>query len=88
MTIHISGIVVHAAPQNTEAVRTQLESIPGVEVHAASELGKMVVTLEKSSEQETADTFEQISKMPEVLSTAMVYHHFEPDGSNAAESTH
>lgn len=86
MTIHISGIVVHAAPQKVETVRAQLESIPGVEIHAASDLGKMVVTMEKSNDQETADTFEQIGKLPGVLSTAMVYHHFEPEDSDSIES--
>jgi len=88
MTIHISGIVVHAAPQKIEAVRTQLENIPGVEVHGASELGKMVVTMEKANDQETADTFGEISKLPGVLSTAMVYHHFEPEDVETAETTH
>ena len=88
MTIHISGIVVHAAPQKIDAVRTQLESIPGVEVHAASEIGKMVVTMEKANDQETADTFEEIAKLPGVLSTAMVYHHFEPENSETAATTH
>lgn len=85
MTIHISGIVVHAAPQKIDNVRAQLENIAGVEVHAASEMGKMVVTMEKANDQETADTFEEISKLPGVLSTAMVYHHFEPE---EAETTH
>lgn len=88
MTINISGIVVHAAPKKIEDVRALLESIPGVEIHGATELGKMVVTLEKVNDQETSDTFEHISKLPGVLSTAMVYHHFEPEEGNADSPTH
>jgi nitrate reductase NapD len=78
-TLNISGIIVHAAPDRIDEVRDSLTAIPGVEVHGASELGKMVVTLEKRGDQETADTFQQISQLPGVLSSAMVYHHFEPE---------
>ena len=88
MTINISGIVVHAVPQKIEEVRTQLESIPGVEIHNAAEQGKMVVTIEKVNDQETADTFEHISRLPGVLSAAMVYHHFEPEEGSADSLTH
>ncbi len=79
MTLNISGIIVHAAPKKINEVRDALSAIPGVEVHGATELGKMVVTLEKHGDQETADTFQHISQLPGVLSTAMVYHHFEPE---------
>ena len=81
--MNISGIVVHASPDKIDMVRAQLEKIPGVEVHAASAEGKMVVTIEKSDDRETTDIFEEISRIPGILSTAMVYHHFEP-GTEAA----
>lgn len=77
--MNISGIVVHASPEKVEMVRTQLEKIPGVEVHAASAEGKMVVTIEKPGDREITDLFDEIGKTSGVLSTAMVYHHFEPD---------
>ncbi|MBS4097653.1 MAG: chaperone NapD [Sulfuricella sp.] len=82
--MNISGIIVHADPKKLENVRTQLESIPGVEIHAATELGKLVVTLDKADDRETTDTYEQISRLPGVLSTAMVYHHFEPEENTPA----
>lgn len=82
--MNISGIVVHANPDNIDKVRARLEQISGVEVHAASAEGKMVVTIERSNDGETADLFEEISKIKGVLSTAMVYHHFEPDSEEAA----
>lgn len=77
--MNISGIVVHASPDKLDKVRALLESIPGVEVHAASAEGKMVVTIEKPGDREITDLFDEISKTSGVLSTAMVYHHFEPD---------
>jgi nitrate reductase NapD len=82
--MNISGIVVHASPEKIEKVRAQLEKIAGVEVHASSAEGKMVVTIEKTGDREAADTFEEISRIPGILSTAMVYHHFEPDAEAAA----
>jgi nitrate reductase NapD len=77
--MNISGIVVHASPDKLDKVRALLEEIPGVEVHAASAEGKMVVTIEKPGDREITDLFDEISKTSGVLSTAMVYHHFEPD---------
>lgn len=82
--MNISGIVVHASPDKIETVRAQLEKIPGVEVHAASTEGKMVVTIEKPSDREITEIFDEIGKTSGVLSTAMVYHHFEPDTEEAA----
>lgn len=82
--MNISGIVVHAHPDNIDKVRARLEKMDGVEVHAAGADGKMVVTIERNNDQETTDLFDKIGKTPGVLSTAMVYHHFEPDSEQAA----
>jgi len=82
--MNISGIVVQASPDKIDMVRAQLEKISGVEVHAASDQGKMVVTIEKSHDRETADIFQEIGQLSGVLSTAMVYHHFEPDTEEIA----
>lgn len=82
--MNISGIVVHASPDKIDRVRTQLGKIPGVEVHAASAEGKMVVTIEKPGDREITEIFDEIGKTSGVLSTAMVYHHFEPDTEEAA----
>jgi nitrate reductase NapD len=77
--LNISGIVVHAHPDKISKVSAMLEEIPGVEIHGASEIGKLVVTVEKADDREAANTYEQISNLPGVLAVAMVYHHFEPE---------
>ena len=82
--MNISGIVVHEKPDKIEAVRAQLKKLPGVEVHASSAEGKMVVTIEKPGDREITDLFDEIGKTSGVLSTAMVYHHFEPDTETTA----
>lgn len=88
MGINVSGIIVQASPEKIAKVRAQLEEIPGVEIHAVGELGKMVVTLDKDDDRETTDTYEQISRLPGVLSTTMVYHHFEPEEGAPAVAAH
>ncbi|MEW6690749.1 MAG: chaperone NapD, partial [Pseudomonadota bacterium] len=46
---NISGVVLRARPENVAAVRESLAALPGVEVHAASEDGRIVVTLEDAA---------------------------------------
>ncbi len=75
--MNISGIVVHAKPQNTEAVRENLLALDGLEVHAIADDGRMVVTIERESDQAMADTVVHCQNLPGVLSAAMVYHHFD-----------
>lgn len=77
--MNISGVVVHARPEILDNVRRDLNSVPGVEVHAAGEDGRMVVTIEGESNGALADTHRQLTHIDGVLSAALVYHHFEPD---------
>lgn len=76
--LNISGIVVHVHPDRIGEVSARLEAIPGVEIHGVSEIGKLVVTMEKADDRESADTYERIGNLPGVLAVAMVYHHFGP----------
>ena len=62
-----------------------LASIAGVEVHAVSDEGKLIVTIESPGDRETADTFEAISEMDHVMSTSMVYHQTESEPEAAVE---
>ena len=55
--INISGLLVHAHPEKAEAVRARLLQMPGIEVHAVSPEGRLVVTLENASDGDMAATF-------------------------------
>lgn len=77
--MNISSIIVHAQPTELASVRGSLEQIPGVEVHAATDDGKLVVTIETDTDGETARTFDRINAMDGVMSAAMVFHQFESD---------
>lgn len=77
--MNISSILVNARPGFADAVRARLEKLDGVEIHGVSPEGKFVVVIEAGSDGDTVSTFERISTLDDVLSTALVYHQFEPN---------
>jgi len=77
--MNISGVLVNALPANSESVKQKLEKIPGVEVHAVTEEGRMVVTIEDHDSRAMADTAMHLHDVPGVISAAMIYHHYEED---------
>jgi periplasmic nitrate reductase NapD len=76
--LHISSLVVHGRPERLGALRTDLASLPGVEIHAAAASGKLVVTLETGSEQEILTRLATISALEGVLAASLVFHQVEP----------
>jgi nitrate reductase NapD len=76
-SVNITGIVVYAKPDRCGAVREALLAIGGVEVHAISPEGRMVVTVERANDGAATDALDAIARTEGVLSTALVYHHDE-----------
>ena len=77
--MNISSVIVIPHPDHIEAVPQRLREIQGVEVHAVSPEGRVIVTVEAESDRETSQTFEFISQMDGVMSASMVYHQSESD---------
>lgn len=75
--INISGLLVHAQPERAQDVCKLLRQIPGVEIHAVSPEGRLVLTLENASDRDMADTFARVQALPDVLSASLIYHHAE-----------
>ena len=75
--MNISGVVVHSKPENVANVQRQLTALPGVEVHAVGDDGRMVVTVEEGSDRKMADTVSGLQNLEGVIAASMVYHHFE-----------
>lgn len=73
--MNISGIVVHALPENTEALRTQMAALAGVEVHVAQPDGRIVITVEDTPDAVPSDTIMRVQLLPGVLSAAMIYNY-------------
>jgi len=77
--MNISSVLVSARPDRVKGVEAGLLAFAGVEVHGASDAGRLVVTIEAESDRAVADLFEAINRQPGVLSVSMVYHHYEAD---------
>ena len=75
----ISSLVVHVRPYRARAVRDRLADLDGVEIHAATADGRLIVTVDQPDEPTATETLTAIDHMDGVLSAALVYSYFEDD---------
>ena len=73
--MNLSSVVLRAKPTQLEAVRHALEELPGVELHATTHDGKLVITLEDTGTANAADTFVKLHDIRGVMSVAMIYQY-------------
>lgn len=85
--IHISSLVVYALPANIQAVCDAIGRFPGAEVHAVTEEGRIVVTLETAGEVDFLSRMAEIGRLTGVVSTALVFHQVEKLSDLAGEGT-
>jgi len=85
--IHVSGVLVHARPECLESVRAQLESAPGIEIHAMTPEGHLVTVVERPSDGELADVFIDMQNTAGVLSASLVYHYSDAENASEQETT-
>lgn len=77
MTINVCGVLVSTRPEHIKTVQQQLEREDGVEIHAITEEGRLVVTVEKEDQQQTGDMLGRIQALDHVVSASMVYQYFD-----------
>ena len=75
--LNISSAIVYARPGQDSDLRDQLIQLPGVEVHAASEDGKIIVTIEAENDHGAIDIYEAIARLNDVLNVAMIFQQTE-----------
>jgi len=85
--MNISSLVVHVKAEEVRRVQGALGAIEGVEVHAATEAGHFVVTVDAPDDNAALAIHRQISEIAGVMSAALVYHHSEPDSEIETEGT-
>jgi nitrate reductase NapD len=71
--MHVASVVVRTRPEWGTALRAGIEAIEGVEVHAVTADGRLVVTVEGEDRGLTADRLFALHRLPQVLSAALVY---------------
>jgi nitrate reductase NapD len=81
---HVAGIVVYVAPAKLEFVAREIAALAGVQVHAASAEGKLVVTLEAPTAGEVLSRFDEVQRVRGVLSVALVYQHGDRESDDSA----
>jgi nitrate reductase NapD len=75
--VHISSVIVGALPAQVADVQCALAALPGVEIHATADDGRMIVSIESADEDVTLSHFETIRQLPGVLAASLVYHQYE-----------
>jgi nitrate reductase NapD len=77
--MNLSSVVVIPHPQHVASLVSALDAIDGVEVAAVSPEGRIIATIETTSDRETISTYELISQMDGLMSASMVYHQTETE---------
>ncbi len=76
---NICGVLVHVKPERCQQVHDALAAISGVEIHAMTEDGRMVLTVEDAEGIWAGAKITSFHDIPGVLSVALTYHHFDSD---------
>lgn len=80
----ICSLVVHAKPEKLEPVTQLIADMEGVEIHAKSEMGKLVVSIDHPQRRYCSDAMMKMTSMDGVLNTSLIYEYFEEDPSSSA----
>ncbi len=78
--MNISGVLVMSRPERLPSVRAALDEMAGIEVHAATEDGRIIITTDDTDvAADDQHPLISIQNIPGVLSASLVYHHAEPN---------
>jgi nitrate reductase NapD len=69
----VCGVLVHVVPDRIEAVSDELKRLPGVEVHAKTDNGRLIVTIEDAAGEKAGATLTRIPMIDGVIAAALVY---------------
>jgi nitrate reductase NapD len=61
--MNISSAIIHAHPGDIAVVQAGLAALAGVEVHAVSPEGKLIVTIETDDDGSNVATYEEIGRL-------------------------
>ena len=83
--MNISSAILHIAPDRLAEARTALLAISGLEIHAETPEGKMVVVLEDDDLESAANKYVALHGVPGVASVAMVYQYSDDESVETEE---
>lgn len=73
---HVASFVAHAQKGFVEQVNEEISLAPGAEIHAVSDEGKIVFTIESNSQKSIGYLIDQLKQQIGILSLSPVYHQF------------
>ena len=77
--MNISSAIVHIVPDRLDEACTALAGMPGVEIHARSPEGKVVVTIEDDDTESATSCYVALHGVPGVAAVAMVYQYCDEE---------
>jgi nitrate reductase NapD len=83
---HVTSLVVHASPHAVTQVKNEIDALIGADIHAVTDEGKFVVTLEGTTQGSILNNVEAINALSGVLSSSLVYHQVEPIEEKSEET--
>ncbi|WP_319238318.1 chaperone NapD [uncultured Propionivibrio sp.] len=81
----LASLVLRIDPEKRQSAEAALSALPGVECHAMSAEGKLVVTVEDAPGAAMSDTLIAIHRIPEVLAATLAFE--SGDAYDDAESS-
>jgi nitrate reductase NapD len=73
--MNISGVVLRARPEKAGGLRHNLAAMPGVEIHADGDDGRLVLTIEDAAGYAAPDIFLMLHQLDGVISASLVYQY-------------
>ncbi|HLO62551.1 MAG TPA: chaperone NapD [Azonexus sp.] len=83
--MNISSAILHIAPTRLAEARDALLALSGVEIHAETPEGKMVVVLEDDDLESAANKYVALHGVPGVATVAMVYQYSDDESVETEE---
>ncbi|NJD23876.1 MAG: glutamate synthase [Betaproteobacteria bacterium] len=80
--MNISSAIIHIVPERIEVAAAALAALPGVEIHARTPEGKIVVTIEGDGTDTAANRYVELHGIPGVMSVAMVYQYCDDESDS------
>lgn len=73
--MNISSVIIRTQPDRQDSVRGRLLAIPGVELQAEDDEGRMVVTVEDGDGWSAQDSLLQVHLVEGLMSASLVYQY-------------
>ena len=71
----IASLIVQAKPERLDIVASAVGRLPGSEIYARDERGKLVIVIESASDGLLGLAMTEIAGLPGVLGVSLVFHH-------------